>query len=156
QVRTILAAYTELGHRVTQVLQLQLGDVAQLQLQEASTRDFLESVMQHQHLFDPDDYDTMVTSVQSMLSALEQTSHRSEDITDHTPIELTQIQRTGRRGRPKKVLNQDILEASLQLRGPTHLAPIFDCSARTVRRRALEYGIVDSCPPVYVTYEDPE
>ena len=48
------------------------------------------------------------------------------------------------------------MEGALELRGPTHLGPIFDCSSRTVRRRALEAGLVQPCPPVYVTYEDPD
>ncbi|KAJ3764580.1 hypothetical protein FB446DRAFT_795997 [Lentinula raphanica] len=45
QVRTILAAYTELRHPVTQVLRLQLFGVAQLQRQAASIREFLHSIM---------------------------------------------------------------------------------------------------------------
>lgn len=42
------------------------------------------------------------------------------------------------------------------LRGVTGLAPIFDCSGRTVRRRALEYGLAQPSPPVYIEYEDEE
>jgi hypothetical protein len=34
-----------------------------------------------------------------------------------------------------------------------HLAQVFDCSARTIRRRALDYGLAEPGPPVYVEYE---
>lgn len=64
---------------------------------------------------------------------------------------------TGRRGRPRKEIDPNILEIALtEHRGPTHLAPVFNCSSRTVRRRALDYNIVEPGAPVYVTYEDPE
>jgi len=60
----------------------------------------------------------------------------------------------GRPGRPRVHIDAEILDTSLEYRGPTGLAPVFDCSSRTVRRRALERGLVDPCPPVYVEYED--
>lgn len=64
---------------------------------------------------------------------------------------------TGRRGRPRKEFQPDILQAALnERRGPTHLSDIFHCHPRTIRRRALDYGISEPCPPVYTTFHDPE
>lgn len=91
-----------------------------------------------------------------MLSALDVVADRSADIVEHPPAIPIEISHTGRPGRPRKDINPQILEASLQLRGVTHLAPVFQCSSRTIRRRALEYGLAESGPPVYITYEDPE
>ena len=41
------------------------------------------------------------------------------------------------------------LSQALSLRGPAHLAPVFSVSARTIRRRALEYGLAQPGAPVY-------
>ncbi len=46
QIRTIRTAYEELGNRVSQTLQIQVGDVAQIQRQAASAQEFLQSVVQ--------------------------------------------------------------------------------------------------------------
>lgn len=43
---------------------------------------------------------------------------------------------------------------SYALRGPTDLSQVFGVSARTVRRRALEQGIVEPGAPVYIEFED--
>lgn len=91
-----------------------------------------------------------------MISALDDVSAQSADIVEHPPILPIQISHSGRRGRPRKEIDPAILATSLQYRGPTHIAPVFGCSARTIRRRALEQGLVEPCPPVYLTYEDPE
>lgn len=63
---------------------------------------------------------------------------------------------TGRPGRPRREINPEFLALGLDLRGPRGLAPVFDCSARTIRRRALDYGIAQPSPPVYIEYEDEE
>lgn len=91
-----------------------------------------------------------------MLVALADAATHSEDIVEHAPISVAETIHTGRRGRPRKYIDPTILEASLQYCGPTHLAPVFGCSSRTVRRRTLENGLAEPCPPVYVTYEDPD
>lgn len=44
----------------------------------------------------------------------------------------------------------------MELRGNSALGSVFSVSSRTVRRRALEYGLAEPGPPVCVTYEDPD
>lgn len=61
---------------------------------------------------------------------------------------------TGRAGRPRREFNGDLLERAYDLRGPTGLASIFHSSSRTVRRRALEYGITEPGLPIFVEYEN--
>lgn len=91
-----------------------------------------------------------------MITALQDAATNSQDIIEHPPLIPIQEISTGHRGRPRKEIDRDILETSLHLCGVTDIAPVFGCSSRTVRRRALEHGLVDPCPPVYITYEDPD
>ena len=77
----------------------------------------------------------------------------SADPPDQRNIETTHLVYSGRPGRPRMEIDRHLLATALEMRGPTHLAPIFNTSARTVRRRAVEYGLVDPGPPVYVDYE---
>ncbi|KIK62174.1 hypothetical protein GYMLUDRAFT_165046 [Collybiopsis luxurians FD-317 M1] len=156
QVHTIWTAYAELGICATQAIQLQLGDLSQIQQQQASAHDFLDLVGGHQFLFSPEEYNTIYTSIQSMLTALNEAAQHSEDIVEHDPIAPVHISRTRRHRQPQKEINRELLETSLQLHSPTHIAPIFDCSAWTIWRRALEHGLVEPCPPVYIAYEHPE
>jgi hypothetical protein len=43
----------------------------------------------------------------------------------------------------KSIHPMSILAPAIGLRGPTHLAAVFQVSARTVHHRALEYGLVE-------------
>jgi hypothetical protein len=88
-----------------------------------------------------------------MLDHLDRATIASADPPDGPLIETTQTLYTGRRGRPRIEIDRDILATSLEMRGPTPLAPIFDTSARTIRRRALEYGLVEPGHPVYIEHQ---
>lgn len=90
-----------------------------------------------------------------MLEALEEAFRALEEENQAEPVIFAHLHHTGRRGRPARILDPDILALLYQFRGPAHLAKVFDCSARTVRRTALDYGIVEPCPPVYVEFDDP-
>lgn len=134
------------------------------------------TIFQNRNVIGRADYNTIREGVVAMLEALEEAVQRSDTI----PSEAQSIQvccysllcepftlintlkqtsyyiRTGRRGRPRLHIEPDILQPSLEYRGPTALAPVFDCSSRTVRRRALEAGFVEPCPPVYIEYDNEE
>lgn len=89
-----------------------------------------------------------------MIIDLHLAKRRSADVPDAPPINpITRIQ-TGRRGRPRIQIDPDILATSIQLRGPTELGTVFGVSSRTVRRRALEQGLVQAGEPVYVEFEN--
>ena len=61
---------------------------------------------------------------------------------------------TGRPGRPRIEFNPDFLAEALDLRGPSHIAPVFHCSPMTVRRRALESGLTQPGHPVYTNVQE--
>ncbi len=65
------------------------------------------------------------------------------------PMQLAPLEYSGGRGRPKISIDPEVLSKLLPARGPTALAPIFHCHKRTIRRRALEAGIVHPGPPVF-------
>lgn len=107
-------------------------------------------------MFDEEEFNILQTGVQDMITALHNAATNSQDIIEHPPFAPIQEIATGRRGHPRKEINRNILETSLHLRGVTDIAPVLECSSRTVRRRALEHGLVEPCPPVYITYDDPD
>lgn len=80
----------------------------------------------------------------------------SADPPDAPHIETTRIIRTGQPGRPRIEIDPDILETALEMRGPAGLAPVFGVSSRTVRRRALELGLVEPGPAIYTDHEAPD
>lgn len=93
------------------------------------------------------------TSVHEMLNTLDDATRVSSDPPDAPPMSTSHLNHTGLPGRPSITVDPAMLESLLELRGPTHLAQLLNCSARTVRRRALEYGLVEPGPPVYVDVE---
>ncbi|KAG1845058.1 hypothetical protein C8R48DRAFT_566298, partial [Suillus tomentosus] len=70
------------------------------------------------------------------------------------PVAHTRSVHTGGRGRPRIEIDTDVLATAYQLAGPTRLAQVFNVSARTIRRRALEQQIVEPGDPVFVTLTD--
>ena len=90
-----------------------------------------------------------------MLNYLDEASHISNDPPDAACISPSIRVYNGRPGRPRIEINPTWLEKALEIRGgPTSLGEIFGCGPRTIRRRALELGLVEPGPPVYVDYID--
>lgn len=94
----------------------------------------------------------MLSSIQDMIADLETAKTLSTDQPDLSPLSYTRPIHAGGRGRPRIEIDSNVLEAGLQLAGPTRLAHVFGVSARTVQRRGLEQGIVQPGDPVYVNF----
>src|ERR1700704_1307591 len=78
------------------------------------------------------------------------------DTTGTQALDLVQVNRTGRRGRPRLEINRTFLESALELRGPSPIGrPLLNMSSRSVRRRAVEYGLRTPGLPL-VTYQPNE
>jgi hypothetical protein len=85
-----------------------------------------------------------------MITELDKAQHRSLDVPDAAPFIPSKRTHTGARGRPKIEVDPGLLRTALRLRSLTQLGQTFKCSPRTLRRRAMEHGLVDPAPPVHV------
>ncbi|KAG1861532.1 hypothetical protein DFJ58DRAFT_725713 [Suillus subalutaceus] len=149
-LQTIRAAYAELGRRVTIALRTQIGDHTRLGEEQ---RHCLRLSALHADIFVPAERITIENSLQSMIDHLDDAARQSVDPPDAPPIQASYVVQTGRPGHPHIEIEPSILAPAIELRGPTHLAAVFQVSARTVHHRALEYGLVEPGAPVYVDYE---
>ncbi|KAJ7342571.1 hypothetical protein DFH08DRAFT_811652 [Mycena albidolilacea] len=130
-LETIRIAYLQLGDRVTTALHTQIGDRLRLQEQHSGVLQIMEQ------------------GVDTMIQALATATVQSVDLPSEASIPVTYLQHVGGRGRPRITIDYDFLSFGLELRGPTGLAPVAGVSSRTVRRRALDYDLVQPAAPVY-------
>ena len=80
-------------------------------------------------------------------------STQSAECSPHNlPVTVSQQAHTSKRGRPPIEVDTVALQQLLELRGPESTGKLLGCSSRTVRRRALELGLVQPGAPVF-TYE---
>lgn len=92
-----------------------------------------------------------------MISALDEATMSSSDHPDTSPIELGGSLHDGKPGHPRIDIAPEDLEL-LSTGRTTHqqIADIYGCSARTIRRRLLEYGLSTPGPPVYTQEVQPD
>jgi hypothetical protein len=76
-----------------------------------------------------------------MLIRLDNVRHASRDQPDGPYLQVTSTTRTGKRGRPRKDINRDWLARMHGIRGNSGISMLLDLSARTVRRRLMEYDL---------------
>ena len=96
---------------------------------------------------------TFDRNVEAMLRHLDEAAHAVRDTPDAPPPRVVELEFTGNRGRPRKVLS----EAFLTQAKSTNKTAIVEAlrkahghgivSARTMRRRALELGVAHPAPP---------
>jgi hypothetical protein len=79
-----------------------------------------------------------------MLNAIDDASRASADPPEANTIPVAELVHTGNVGRPSIHIDPEFLAASVPLRGSSHIAALIGCSARTVRRRGLEQGLVEA------------
>ncbi|KAJ7710327.1 hypothetical protein B0H17DRAFT_1223315 [Mycena rosella] len=144
-------AYQILHRNVIRTLHTQRGADTQLTVQVNEALQFFAAAQLHQAAFPPEDFATLDRSITDMIDSLNDTRHLSSDPPTTSNIVLTT--RTSQGGRPRVDIDPAFLSQALALRGPTHLQEVFNVSARTIRRRALEYGLVEPGAPVYTNTE---
>ena len=76
----------------------------------------------------------------------------ADDCIQSSPVTVSQKVHTGQRGRPAIKVDAIALQQLLELRGSRSTGELIGCSSKTVRRRALELGLVQPGAPV-VTHE---
>ncbi|KAJ7833195.1 hypothetical protein B0H13DRAFT_2370544 [Mycena leptocephala] len=139
-LENLRAAYQILKRNVIRTLRTQRGAVAQLNLQVNEALQFFAAVELHRNSIPPVEFATVEQSVTDMVAALNEACHQSSDPPTSSSLVLTTRQSTG--GRPRVDIDPTFLSHALTLRGPAHLRDVFNVSARTIRRRALDYGLV--------------
>jgi hypothetical protein len=170
---TIHAGYAELSRLVHTALRTQQGDAARLGERRRDCLHMLQLALQvlvyphfqtgslanyyyvlkHSANIPANEYAIIRTSLHHMINCLDNASQLSSDPPDSPFAPTSTLVHTGLRGRPHIEINEDLLAVALDLHGPTHLAPIFNCHPRTICRWALELGLVEPGEPVYVDYE---
>src|ERR1700722_7192288 len=102
----------------------------------------IDNWIKNSTVFSPDEYRTLCQSVDAMVVALDGAYHFSSDSRDST-VSVMEYSGAGGAGRPRIEFDPTFLSFALEGRGPTDIAHVFGCSARTVRRRALELNILN-------------
>ncbi|KAJ6622372.1 hypothetical protein B0H10DRAFT_2214508 [Mycena sp. CBHHK59/15] len=149
RLETIRIAFMQLGDHVNTALSTQIGDRLHIQEQNGGVLRMLEAIQQHFNVIPLAERQVMETSINSMIQALATAAVQSEDLPSTLAISVAHQERTGRPGRPRTELDYNFLSLGLDLRGTTGLAPVAGVSSRTIRCRALAYGLVEPAAPVY-------
>jgi hypothetical protein len=176
-VTNLIHAFHQLGRQVDGVLRAQLGDAARLNQQKEICGQFLQDIdavchhfplrlpaeahvfvsIKHRDATPPHDYDTMITSVGRMIEALESSRTNSSDVPDRAIGSLGRRSPDGTIGRPRIQVTADQLRTLNTGRTTrTHIADMFSCSERTIRRRLVDYGLSREGPPVYTEELEPD
>ncbi|KAJ7772766.1 hypothetical protein B0H14DRAFT_3589988 [Mycena olivaceomarginata] len=154
RLETIRIAFMQLGDRVNAALHTQIGDRLRLQEQSSGVLRMLDAIHQHSDMIPVSEREIMGQSIEDMIQALDVVTVQSADLPSVPAISVTYSEPTGRRGRPRIEIDRDFLSFGLELRGPTGLASVAGVSSRTIRRRALDYDLVEPAAPVYTETVD--
>ncbi|KAJ7256838.1 hypothetical protein B0H12DRAFT_966885, partial [Mycena haematopus] len=144
-LENLRAAYQILKRNVIRTLRTQRGAEAQLNYQVNEALQFFSAA--DRATIPPDEFATLERSITAMMDSLNEARHQSSDPPTSSRLVVTARTHTG--GRPRVEIDPAFLSHALTLRGPSGLQGIFNVSARTIRRRALEYGLVQPGQPVY-------
>jgi hypothetical protein len=91
------------------------------------------------------EYQYLQDNANGVAEYLEEQMRLSIDLPNTTAppgLDLIRVHHTGRRGRPRLEINPVFLESALELRGPSQIGrPLLNIRSRSVRRRAIEYGL---------------
>ncbi|KAJ3508346.1 hypothetical protein NLJ89_g5807 [Agrocybe chaxingu] len=140
-------SYLNLSRNVQRALLTQVGDRIRLGEQREEVIRFSEAARTHRACFPADEWITLENSLNAMVAGLDQACLQSSDPVEGQLVVAQKVK--GKRGRPKVEINKAFLEEALTHRGLVELGEVFQCSARTVRRRALDHGIAQPAPPVF-------
>ncbi|KAG8691154.1 hypothetical protein FRC11_006349 [Ceratobasidium sp. 423] len=148
-------AYQTLEHEVNRALNTQLGDAQQLGVTRTRAILLLDYINSHSHLI-PTNAELLDAreSISAMIHDLDQGCVASLDpLPGGESIVVTYRSSRAGTGRPRIEFDPQLLSYALELRGSHELAFVLGCSSRTIRRRALELGLVEPDHPV-CTWEE--
>jgi hypothetical protein len=97
------------------------------------------------------DVHIITSSIERMTQAIDAAIIASSDPPDALTTYFGTRQSSGIPGRPSvDIQPEDLARLAAGRTSRLQIAQLYDCSARTVRRRLLEYGLSSPGPPVYV------
>jgi hypothetical protein len=105
-------------------------------------------LLQNSRVIPLDEYSTLCQSIDTMVKSLDDAIRIALD-PPQTRFSPVKHRRTGRVGRPVISIDSKFLTFALEMRGPTDVAKALGCSPRTIRRRALEHGILPPGHPPF-------
>ncbi|KAJ8474614.1 hypothetical protein ONZ45_g15892 [Pleurotus djamor] len=140
------AAFSVMNREVDVALRTQVGDRARLQLQINQVWRFLSVAEEHHAIFPADELVTLRDNVAAMVSDLQRVADVSSD---PAPVnQFSVVTRMSSRGAPKIDIDPTFLAHALMHRGTSVIGRLLGISSRTVRRRAVEYGLLQPGAPV--------
>lgn len=121
-------------------------------------------------MFSTEEYDCIVINIAAIAQTVEQAAENAYDPPDAVfdthdqsnpvvdpsiPVLSTSERiRSGGQGAPRIDVDRDLLSTLLEHRTLTDVAAMFGCHPRTIRRRALEFGLSEPGLPVYIDHRD--
>jgi hypothetical protein len=173
QLQNIRQAFHTVTYRVNVALRTQRGDPQHLRaeidevlfLLETAEQVYLEGFLLcttltgysqcHGNIPD-EEFELLELSANNMIHALEEAAAAGHQEPVYQPPVVISPVTTGNRGRPSISIDPAFLEMAVTSRGPTDLAHLLGCSARTVRRRLLLLGLSQPGEPLFklVQHED--
>jgi hypothetical protein len=97
--------------------------------------------LQHGHLFPSTELSVVLRNIAAIMQELDLARYRSIDPPNQAPIDLASRPSHGKRGRPRVQPNISLLSSGFAVTTTVNLSRLYRCSPRTLRRRAIEYGI---------------
>ncbi|KAM6490420.1 hypothetical protein JOM56_014184, partial [Amanita muscaria] len=153
-VENLAAAYCRLYERVRVALQAHLYNARRMHDLQMEVRQFVTDAQNMQERLPPVEFFSLEDSLSKMVDTLQEAEQRATET--QTPGIQVSSRVAGVCGRPRVEINKEYLEHVLNIRGPSQLTEVFNCSARTIRRRALDFGLTPPGLPVFQTVELPD
>ncbi len=111
--------------------------------------------LQARNLLGQRDYNTIQDSVNDMAAYLNEAITVAVDDTVGDPLPLARLERRGP-GRPRIDIDENWLSYASQGITLKDIGELVNCSARTVRRRLLDYNLAKPAPPVIQEVVQPD
>ncbi|KIL62766.1 hypothetical protein M378DRAFT_52448, partial [Amanita muscaria Koide BX008] len=138
----LVAVYERLSEQVRVTLHTQVGNARGLHDVQMEVRAFCDSAHNMRERVPPLDFISLEGSLAKMLDSLQAAKRNAlEPANPGVQVSFRVAGVCGQAGRPRVEINKNYLEHVLDIRGPYELTDVFKCSARTIRWRAVEYGL---------------
>ncbi|KAG8959652.1 hypothetical protein FRC00_001400 [Tulasnella sp. 408] len=141
-VEAFRSRYYNLEQRVQRTLLESFGDTTVIERLGDELDEFSRTFQQHSGIFPTPEADTFRTNIALLQREVAQTYQASPDASHHGVPEVVHVERTGRRGRPRIIIDPSFLQQAVAYRGASKIARFLQVGRSKVRSTLLEYGLV--------------